>query len=99
MPVENAVLFGGKEYKTHAMWPSECYAFDILKEPYEVGSNNLDDYGIFGEDIYSPVSSAIIGMENNEIDIEPNSENLQVHYATIYTLSLKIPILTSSKHT
>ncbi|HAB60121.1 MAG TPA: hypothetical protein DCE48_05345 [Lachnospiraceae bacterium] len=75
MPVENAVLFGGKEYKTHAMWPSECYAFDILKEPYEVGSNNLDDYGIFGEDIYSPVSSAIIGMENNEIDIEPNSEN------------------------
>lgn len=75
MPVENAVLFGGKEYKTHAMWPSECYAFDILKEPYEVGSNNLDDYGIFGEDIYSPVSGTIIGMENNEIDIEPNSEN------------------------
>lgn len=74
MPVENAVLFGGKEYKTHAMWPSECYAFDILKEPYEVGSDNLDDYGIFGEDIYSPVSGTIIGMENNEIDIEPNTE-------------------------
>lgn len=74
MPIENGVLFGGKEYKTHAMWPSECYAFDILKEPYEVGSANLDDYGIFGEDIYSPVSGIVIGMENNEIDIEPNTE-------------------------
>ncbi len=74
MPIENAVLFGGKEYKTHAMWASECYAFDILEEPYEVGSSNLDDYGIFGEDIYSPVSGIVIGMENNEIDIEPNIE-------------------------
>jgi hypothetical protein len=90
MPIENAVLFGGKEYKTHAMWPSECYAFDILKEPYEVGSDNLDDYGIFGEDIYSPVSGIIIGMENNEIDIEPNTEEFTSSLGNYLYIKLEV---------
>lgn len=74
MPVENAVLFGGKEYKTHAMWPSECYAYDVLKEPYEVGSSNLNDYGIFGENIRCPITGTVIAIENNEPDIIPNIE-------------------------
>jgi len=74
MPIENAILFGGKEYKTHAMWSSECYAYDILKEPYEVGSGNLDDYGIFGVDIISPIAGTVIAIENNEPDIIPNTE-------------------------
>lgn len=74
MPIENAILFGGKEHKAHAMWPSECYAYDILKEPYEVGSVSLDDYGIFGVDIISPIAGTVIALENNEIDIIPNTE-------------------------
>lgn len=73
-PVENAVLFGGKEYKTHAMWPSECYAYDILKEPYDVGSRNLNDYGIFGCDVHSPVSGTVTATVKNEPDIAPNTE-------------------------
>ncbi|WP_158540720.1 M23 family metallopeptidase [Romboutsia weinsteinii] len=74
MPIENAVIFGGNEYKIHAMWPSECYAYDILKEPYNVESLNVHDYGIFGEDIISPVKGRVIGIENNEQDIIPNTE-------------------------
>lgn len=74
MPVENAELFGGKEYKSHAMWPSECYAYDILKEPYDIGSNNLNDYGIFGCDVHSPVSGTVIGTIKDEPDIAPNIE-------------------------
>lgn len=74
MPVENAVLFGGKEYKSHAMWPSECYAYDILKEPYEVGSENLDDYGIFGCDVHSPVSGTVLDTVRDEPDIAPNTD-------------------------
>ena len=72
MPVENAVVFGGKEYKTHAMWPSECYAYDILTEPYDVGSVNLNDYGVFNADVISPVFGTVIAMENSEQDITPN---------------------------
>lgn len=74
MPVENAVLFGGKEYKTHAMWPSECYAYDMLKEPYNLESSNLHDYGIFGANIISPVKGRVIGIENSEPDIIPNTD-------------------------
>lgn len=74
MPVENPVIFGGKEYKTHAVWPSECYAYDILSEPYDTGSKNLVDYGIYNADVTAPISAVVIGVENSEADIEPNSE-------------------------
>lgn len=74
IPVEDAVLFGGKEYKTHAIWPSECYAYDILAKPYDVGSEELEDYGIYGRDVVAPVSGTIIDMVNTEIDIVPNTE-------------------------
>lgn len=74
MPIENAVILGGNKYKTHAMWPSECYAYDILKEPYNVESSNLHDYGIFGENIISPVKGRVIGIENSEPDIIPNTD-------------------------
>lgn len=73
-PVENAVCLGGKEYRTHAYWPSECYAYDIVMEPYDIGSGNLNDYKIFGKDVRCPVNGIIIGIENDEPDIAPNSE-------------------------
>lgn len=73
-PVENAVYFGGKEYRTHAYWPSECYAYDIIKKPYDIGSSNLRDYGIYGNDVRCPVNGTIIGVENDEPDIVPNSK-------------------------
>ena len=73
-PVNDGVYFGGKEYKTHAYWPSECYAYDIVKEPHDVGSSKLEDYGIYNEDVICPVNGTIIGMENNEEDIKPNTE-------------------------
>ena len=74
MPVENAVLFGGKNYKAHAMWPSECYAYDIVKRPHDVGSENLSDYGIYNCDVYAPVSGTVIAIENHEPDITPNTD-------------------------
>lgn len=74
-PVENAILVGGKNYKEHAMWPSECYAYDIVCEPHNVGSKELNDYGIYGKDIMSPVSGTIIGIDNDEYDIEPGSDS------------------------
>jgi hypothetical protein len=75
VPVENSILFGGKDYKTHAVWASECYAYDILKEPYGIKSNDLNDYGIYLEDIHSPVSGIVIDLEESEEDIKPNTEN------------------------
>jgi hypothetical protein len=59
-PVDGDVYMGGVEYKTHAYWPSECYAYDILKEPYDIQSKNLYDYGIFGKEVRCPISGTII---------------------------------------
>jgi hypothetical protein len=34
VPIEgNTVLLGGKDYRTHAVWPSERYAYDIMVPP------------------------------------------------------------------
>lgn len=73
-PVENGIYYGGKEYRTHAYWPSECYAYDIVKEPYDVNSNQLNDYGIFGADVISPVSGTVIDIYDEEPDIVPNAD-------------------------
>ncbi|GMQ62294.1 M23 family metallopeptidase [Vallitalea maricola] len=75
MPVENPVLFGGREYITHSAWPSECYAYDILSEPYDIDSSDLTDYGIFGKNVIAPISGLVIGVEDTEPDIPPNTED------------------------
>lgn len=73
-PVENSILLGGKDYKTHAVWPSECYAYDIVKEPYDINSNDLSNYGIYLADVYSPVSGTVIDLKDSEDNILPNTE-------------------------
>lgn len=76
-PVKEGVLLGGKSYKTHAVWPSECYAYDILKEPYNINSNDLNDYGIYLSDVYCPISGTVIDLKDNEEDILPNTEDFK----------------------
>lgn len=73
-PVKDGVYFGGKEYKTHAYWPSECYAYDIVKEPYETNSSKLESYGIFGENVICPINGTVIDVQNKEPDIIPNTD-------------------------
>lgn len=74
IPIENAVLRGGKEYKTHAVWPSECYAYDIVATPHDVGTEQLSDYGAFGADVIAPISGTVIDIENSEENILPNTD-------------------------
>lgn len=76
-PVENSVLFGGKDYKTHAVWPSECYAYDIVKEPYNNNAHELSDYGIYLADVLCPVSGTVIDVADTEDDIPPNTEDFK----------------------
>ncbi len=74
-PVEgDAVLFGGKGYRTHAVWPSERYAYDILEKPYDTGSTDLQSYGIYGKKVYAPMKGEIIEIHNGEEDIVPNTD-------------------------
>lgn len=74
MPIKDGIALGSEKLSSHAILPSECYAYDIVKEPYIIGSNNLNDYGVYLADVFSPVSGTIIGVENSQEDTPPNSE-------------------------
>lgn len=75
IPVEgDVVLFGGKDYPTHAVWPSERYAYDILEEPYNTGNLDLYSYGIYGKNVLAPIRGEIIKAHDGEEDIRPNTE-------------------------
>ncbi|SFB33034.1 M23 family metallopeptidase [Clostridium frigidicarnis] len=76
-PVEDSILLGGKDYKIHAVWPSECYAYDIVKEPYDINSDKLSDYGIYQANVYCPISGTVIYSKDTEEDILPNTEDFQ----------------------
>ncbi len=75
IPVKgDTVLLGGKDYRTHAVWPSERYAYDIVEKPYDTGNPDLQSYSIYGKDVYAPIKREIIELHNGEEDIEPNVE-------------------------
>ena len=77
MPVENGVLFGGADYRSHAMWPSERYAYDIVCDPHNTGSSSLTDYGIFNAEVYAPVNGTVLAAKDDEADIQPGSDIFQ----------------------
>lgn len=78
IPVEgDAIFLGGEEYHTHAVWPSERYAYDILAKPYDTGNPDLQAYGIYGTNILAPIKGEIIEIHDGEKDIEPNIERFE----------------------
>lgn len=74
-PIEDGIYLGGKEYTSHAVWPSECYAYDIVKIPHDIGSTSCNDYGIYLAPVNSPVNGTVIAMVDTEEDILPNSKD------------------------
>lgn len=58
----------------HVIWASERWAYDLVAEPYNTGSKNLDDYGIYNKDIFSPVVGKVIATYDGEDDILPNTD-------------------------
>jgi hypothetical protein len=72
---ENLLFFGGRDYHTHAVWPSECYAYDIVADGHDSGSDDLEAYGIYGRNVFACVEGAVLEVHDGEADIQPNSEN------------------------
>jgi len=79
-PFKEDVLIGWggnniKENAPHVIWPSERFAYDIVKTPYETNSPLLEAYGIYDMAIYAPVAGTVVAVKDNEDDIIPNSED------------------------
>lgn len=58
----------------HVVWASERWAYDLVMEPKNVGSDKLEDYGIYDKEIYSPISGVVVAAYDKEDDITPNTE-------------------------
>ncbi|MGG3802077.1 M23 family metallopeptidase [Metabacillus fastidiosus] len=70
----------------HVIWASERWAYDLVIEPYDIGSSNNEDYGIWNKEVYSPVSGTVIAAYDKEEDIVPGSEqftSMEGNYAYI----------------
>lgn len=73
------VGWGGDSTHTnlpHVIWPSERWAYDLLMEPYSIGSTHFEDYGIWNQDVIAPVSGTVIAAYGAEPDITPGSEDV-----------------------
>ena len=44
----------------HVIWPSERWAYDLVKEPYDMKSKRNEDYGIWNKEVHSPVSGIAV---------------------------------------
>lgn len=80
-PIEETgvIAWGGDSIKTnyHALMPMERWAYDILVEPAAIGSDKLEDYGIYGTDVIAPASGVIVAAYDEEADITPGSEDFK----------------------
>lgn len=75
---QTVVGWGGNNVKDnlpHAVWSSERWAYDLLMEPFNINSDNNEDYGIWNKIIHSPVSGVVIAAYDGEDDITPGSED------------------------
>lgn len=74
---ETVVGSGGNSIesnKAHIMIPAERWAYDLVMEPYEVGSEVLEEYGIYNKEVLAPISGTIAEAYDEEDDIKANSE-------------------------
>lgn len=74
---ETVVGWGGDSTDNnlpHVIWASERWAYDLVMEPYNIRSVNLEDYGIWNEEVLSPVAGTVIAAYDDESDITPGTE-------------------------
>jgi hypothetical protein len=67
------VVWGGDTIETnyHAAVPDQRWAYDLLVEPYLVGSSNLEDYGCYGVEVVAPAGGLVVGARDGEPDETP----------------------------
>ncbi len=67
------VAWGGDRLKTnyHAKTPDQRWAYDLLVEPYLVGSDRLEDYGCYGIPVLAPASGTVTVAHDGEVDARP----------------------------
>lgn len=58
----------------HVVWASERWAYDLVIEPQNIGSDRLEDYGIYDKELFAPIAGMVVAAYDEEKDVEPNIE-------------------------
>lgn len=77
---ETVVAWGGNTLDKnlpHAMWGSERWAYDLVMEPYNTNSPDLESYGIWGKQVLCPVDGTVVAVHNSDRDIPPNQDEFE----------------------
>lgn len=81
LPIDKPALVGwggdAIEDNYHAILPCERWAYDLLSPPALVDSTNTEDYGIYGAEVLAPISGTVVGVYDEEEDLEPGSQEFQ----------------------
>ena len=67
------VIWGGDKLETnyHAAVPDQRWAYDLLVEPYNTGSDKPEEYGCYGVPVVAPVSGPVVIAHDGEPDAVP----------------------------
>lgn len=81
LPLQSVTVIGwggdsARDNAPHAVWPSERWAYDLVMEPYNTGSRDPEDYGIWNQAVYAPLEAVVIAAYDEEADIPPGSEDI-----------------------
>ncbi|MDR0269160.1 M23 family metallopeptidase [Paenibacillus sp.] len=78
LPMNQPVLvgWGGDSLATnyHAIAPNQRWVYDLLVPPAGIGSEKLEDYGIYGLDVVAPAAGIVVEAQSNEADHKPGAE-------------------------
>lgn len=76
-PFKEDVLvgWGGDSLETnyHVVVPAERWAYDLIKPPASIASADLEDYGIYGCDVFAPAAGVVVACENRLPDLIPGT--------------------------
>lgn len=69
------VAWGGDRIQNnyHALSPDQRWAYDFLVEPYNNGSQDLEDYGCYGVTVVAPAAGIVVIAHDGEPEMVPGT--------------------------
>ncbi len=72
----------------HTLVPDQRWAYDMMVEPYFIGSKNLEDYGCWDLPVVAPVSARVAAAEDGVRDETPGEMNALQPFGNHISLQL-----------
>jgi hypothetical protein len=71
--------------------PGVGWAYDLLVEPYLVGSETLEDYGCFGIPVLAPAAGTVSSAHDGEPDVVPGRNSMNYEKPHGNHVAIRLP--------